>query len=165
MRSTVGVLQARYDRAVHLLRRGSLPALRVALGFVFVWFGALKVFGVTPVAQLVLDTVPFIEAPAWIVPAMGVFEVAVGLWLMSGIGLRLLLPVYAAHMLATFGVLVIQPELSFLNGNPLLLTTEGEFVVKNLVLLAAGIAVCSRSGGRRAIGPARGTRESHALAA
>lgn len=165
MRSTVGTLQARYDTAVNLLRRGSLPVLRIALGLVFVWFGALKVFGVTPVAQLVLDTVPFIEAPTWIVPAMGVFEVVVGLWLMTGVGLRLLLPVYAAHMLATFGVLVIQPELSFLNGNPLLLTTEGEFVVKNLVLLAAGIAVCSRSRGLRTTGRAQGTKESHALAA
>lgn len=145
MTSTVGVARARYIRAVHLLRRGSLPALRIALGVVFVWFGALKISGSTPVAELVLDTVPFIEAPAWIVPAMGVFEVTVGLWLVTGIGLRMLLPVYTAHMLATFGVLVIQPELSFLNGNPLLLTTEGEFVVKNLVLLAAGIAEIGRA--------------------
>lgn len=165
MTSIVGVARARYDRAVHLLRRGSLPALRIALGVVFVWFGALKVSGSTPVAELVLDTVPFIDPPAWIVPATGVFEVGVGLWLMTGIGLRLLLPVYAAHMLATFGVLVVQPELSFLNGNPLLLTAEGEFVVKNLVLLAAGIAVCTRSRGRAAGGTDSGTRDSHALAA
>lgn len=160
MQSSISGLRVRYDRTVHALRRGSVPALRIALGLVFVWFGALKIFEVTPVAELVLGTIPFIDAPAWIVPAMGVFEVGVGVWLMAGLGLRLLLPVYAAHMLATFGVLVVQPEVAFQGGNPLLLTAEGEFVVKNLVLLAAGIAVCTRS--RRLRVASRG---DHALAA
>lgn len=165
MSSSVGVLRARYDRAIHLLGRVSAPTLRIALGVVFVWFGVLKVFAVTPVAQLVLDTVPFIEPPAWIVPAMGVFEVGVGLWLVAGIGLRYLLPVYAAHMTATFGVLVMQPDIAFQGGNPLLLTTEGEFVVKNLVLLAAGIVVCARSRSRSHRATGSPAREGHALAA
>ncbi len=34
---------------------------------------------------------------------------------------------------------MLRPELAFQAGNPLLLTTIGEFVVKNLVLLAAGL--------------------------
>lgn len=163
MTSSVDAPRTRYDRTLHLLSQISVPALRVALGVILVWFGALKIFDVTPVARLVLDTVPFIEAPAWIVPAMGVFEVGVGLWLVAGIGLRFLLPLYVAHMLATFGVLVIQPDVAFQGGNLLLLTAEGEFVVKNLVLLAAGVAVCARSRVQRSPGsPARG---SHALAA
>jgi hypothetical protein len=33
--------------------------------------------------------------------------------------------------------------LAFVHGDPLLLTIVGEFVVKNLVLVAAGIAVCT----------------------
>ena len=164
--SSVDGLRGRHDRAVHLLRRASLPALRMALGLVFVWFGALKIFGATPVAQLVLDTVPFIEAPAWIVPSMGVFEVGVGLWLVLGIKLRVLLPIYTAHLLATFGVLVVQPDVAFQNANPLLLTSEGEFVVKNLILLAAGIAVCTRGQRRRRGGTgATETKDEHALAA
>lgn len=160
MTSSVEALRARYDRVLSLLQSASLPALRSALGLVFVWFGALKVFGVSPVAGLVLDTVPFIDAPGWIVSAMHVFEVGVGLWLMAGIGLRMLLPVYAVHLLATFGVLVIQPDVA------LLLTSEGEFVVKNLILLAAGIAVCTHARRRRTgATSATGTRDEHALAA
>lgn len=161
--SSIEALRTRYESTTRLLRRISLPALRVALGAVFIWFGALKIFDVTPVAKLVLDTVPFFEPPAALVPAMGIFEVGVGLWLISGIGLRLLLPVYAAHMIATFGVLVVQPDVAFQGGNPLLLTAEGEFVVKNLVLLAAGVAVCTRARrGRILSGPAR---SDHVLAA
>jgi putative oxidoreductase len=47
-------------------------------------------------------------------------------------------------MMGTFLVLVIQPEVAFQDGNPLLLTTEGEFVIKNLVLLSAGLMIGSR---------------------
>ena len=48
------------------------------------------------------------------------------------------------HLLGTFTVLVTQPDLAFQQGNPLLLTVEGEFVVKNLVLLSAGLALAGR---------------------
>ncbi len=42
-----------------------------------------------------------------------------------------------AHLIGTFLVMIVQPAVAFQNGNPLLLTTEGEFVVKNLVLISA----------------------------
>lgn len=65
----------------------------------------------------------------------------IGLGLIAGRGLRLVPGLFAAQMAGTFLVLVVQPEIAFQGGNPLLLTVEGEFAVKNLVLLAAGMAV------------------------
>ena len=127
-------------RIVELLRRWSPLALRLALGVVFVWFGALKVLGVTPVADLVARTVYWVD-PAWLVPTLGAAEVAIGVGLITGRWLRPVLALFAAQMAGTFLVLVVQPEIAFQRGNPLLLTVEGEFVVKNLVLLAAGMAV------------------------
>lgn len=127
-------------RIVEFLRRWSPLALRLALGVVFVWFGALKVVGMTPVADLVASTVYWVDA-AWLVPALGVTEVIIGLGLIVGRWLRPVLALFAVQMAGTFLVLVVQPEVAFANGNPLLLTVEGEFVVKNLVLLAAGMAV------------------------
>jgi uncharacterized membrane protein YkgB len=58
--------------------------------------------------------------------------------------LRIVLALFALQMIGTFLVLVIQPEVAFQDGNPLLLTTEGEFVIKNLVLLSAGLVIGSR---------------------
>lgn len=127
-------------RIVGLLRRWSPLALRLALGIVFVWFGALKVFGVTPVSELVARTVYWVD-PAWLVPTLGAAEVVIGLALIVGRWLRPVLALFAVQMAGTFLVLVVQPEVAFQRGNPLLLTVEGEFVVKNLVLLAAGMAV------------------------
>jgi putative oxidoreductase len=52
--------------------------------------------------------------------------------------------VLVAHLCGTFLVLVMQPELAFQNGNPLLLTTIGEFVVKNVVLISAALVLAAR---------------------
>ncbi len=139
----------RIDRSIsNFLRRWSIPALRVSLGIVFIWFGALKVFDVTPVADLVASTVYWFD-PGWVVPVLGVFEIVVGIGLVFRIALRAVLGLFALQMVGTFLVLVLLPEVSFQDGNPLLLTVEGEFVVKNLVLLSAGMVVGATVRNRR----------------
>ena len=128
------------DIVIRFLRRWSLAALRVSVAVVFIWFGALKVFGVTPVTDLVASTVYWVD-PDWFVPLLGVFEILVGVGLLIRRAIRLTLAMFALQMAGTFLVLVVQPDVAFQNGNPLLLTVEGEFVVKNLVLLSAGMVV------------------------
>lgn len=133
----------RFDRQIlSFLRRWSVPLLRISLGIVFLWFGGLKVFDVTPVSDLVARTVYWVD-PGWFVPLLGWGEIVIGLGLVLGKGLRMVLLLFVVQMAGTFLVLVVQPEVAFQDGNPLLLTVEGEFVVKNLVLLAAGLVVGS----------------------
>lgn len=139
----------RLDRLVlGFLRRWAIPALRVSLGIVFVWFGALKVLDITPVTDLVAETVYWVD-PDWFVPVLGWVELAVGVALMVRRGLRLVLPLFLAQMVGTFLVLVVQPDVAFQDGNLFKLTVEGEFVVKNLVLLSAGLVVGATVDGER----------------
>lgn len=114
--------------------------LRISLGIVFVWFGALKVFDVSPVSELVADTVYWVD-PGWFVPVLGIAEIAVGSLLVLGKALRIALLVFGLQMVGTALVFLVLPEVAFSDGNPLKLTVEGEFVVKNLVLLTAGLVV------------------------
>ncbi len=72
---------------------------------------------------------------------MGALEAAIGLGLLFRVALRVVLLLFWLQMGGTFLVLVMQPERAFQGLNPLLLTTEGEFVVKNLVLICAGLVV------------------------
>jgi uncharacterized membrane protein YkgB len=125
---------------IPLVRRWSLPALRWSLAIVFIWFGALKVFGVSPVVDLVASTVYWVD-PDWFVPALGVLELLVGLGLAARWGLRLVLLVLVGQMVGTFLVFVLLPEVAYQDGNPSKLTVEGEFIVKNLVLLSAAMVV------------------------
>ena len=130
-------------RLLALLRRTSVPALRISLGVVFVWFGVLKVLDVSPVSELVARTVYWFD-PNLVVPALGIFEILVGGLLVLNRWLRLALALFAAQMVGTFLVFIVLPQVAFRDGNPLLLTVEGEFVLKNLVLLTAGMVVGSQ---------------------
>lgn len=133
-------------RVVATSARIGLPLLRVAMGAVFIWFGALKVAGASPVADLVAGTVPWLDR-TWFVPALGAAEVILGVALLIGRLLPFVCVALTAHLCGTLLVLVMEPELAFQNANPLLLTTIGEFVVKNVVLIAAALVLASRSRG------------------
>ena len=134
----------RADRVVlPFLRQWGMPALRMSLAVVFIWFGALKVLGVSPVVDLVASTV-YVVDPDWFVPALGVVELSVGFGLAINRGLRLVLAVLFVQLVGTFLVFVLLPNVAFQDGNPLKLTVEGEFIVKNVVLLAAAMVVGSQ---------------------
>jgi uncharacterized membrane protein YkgB len=136
------------SRAVDGVLDRSVPLLRIALGVVFLWFGVLKVAGTSPVRELVADTVPFLPG-TWFVPVVGVFEVLAGVALVAGVRVGLVAAVLVLHLLGTFLVLVVQPRVAFQGGNPLLLSVTGEFVLKNLVLLAAALVVARQHHRRR----------------
>ncbi len=127
---------------IRFMRRYGILSLRLAVAITFVWFGALKIFGRSPVGDLVAQTVYWLP-PSLFVPVLGYWEVIVGLGLLFSITLRLILLLFWLQMAGTFLVLVLRPELAFQGGNPLLLTMTGEFVIKNLVLIAAGIVIGS----------------------
>jgi putative oxidoreductase len=122
------------------LHRWSIATLRVALGLVFLWFGALKVLGGSPAEELVKETYSFLPFHPFFL-LLGLWEVAIGCGMISSRGLRLTLVLLCLHLAGTFGALLLAPRLFFLGGNPLWLTMEGEFLVKNLVLMAAGLVI------------------------
>lgn len=146
MNVSVGSLWAVLDRldekAIWLMSRYGILALRISLGVIFVWFGVLKVIGDSPVYDLVASTV-YLVPPEFFVPFLGFWEIAVGLGLLTGFALRPTLVFFLMQMAGTFLVLVVKPEVAFQGLNPLLLTTEGEFVVKNIVLISGALVVGS----------------------
>jgi putative oxidoreductase len=123
------------------LRPVTLPALRLLLGLLFVWFGTLKVVGRSPVGELVSGTLPWAD-PKLTVVALGAVEVA----LVGGVAVRLVLPLLVTHLTGTFLTFVMLPQLMFHGHNPLLLTESGEFVTKNLVLIAAALVLIAHTG-------------------
>lgn len=113
--------------------------LRLSLGIVYLWFGALKLVGMSPVLELVrLTYPPFATAPLYV--GLALFELGLGIVLLAGVWKRWAAPAAVFHLIGTFGVLVSAPQKAFLPNFPFL-TMEGEFVVKNLVLLAAACAL------------------------
>ena len=133
------VLDRTLRQAEALNQRFAPTLLRTALAVVFVWFGALKFTGASPVRTLIGATLPFIN-PDISVPALGGIEIAIGLALAAGVLPRITLLVMAGHLTGTFLTFVTAHELMW-GSNPLMLTSDGEFVVKNLVLITAGLVL------------------------
>lgn len=124
---------------IRYARRNSPTVVRLALAGVLLWFGLLKLLGASPVVDLVGKAVPFIPQEAAVL-ATGTVEVAIGLGLLTGLAPRLTLALFFALLLGTFSLLITNPEIAF-GGNPLKLTTTGEFIFKNVVLIAAGLVL------------------------
>jgi putative oxidoreductase len=130
--------EAAFDRLLIRAAPAAAVALRLSLGLIFVWFGALKLAGDSPVAALVSATLPWAN-PAVVVPVLGAVEVALGIGLLIGRARRLLLLALATHLAGTFLTFLMAPGLTVQGGNPLLLTADGEFVLKNAVLISAAV--------------------------
>ena len=116
-----------------------IVALRVSLGLVFFWFGALKVFGLTPVAEVVGIVSPFLATEVGII-ILGAVEVLIGICLMFNWFSKTSLVALVSHLLGTFLVFIMGPEMMFQPYFPIL-TLTGEFVFKNIVLVIGGLVV------------------------
>jgi uncharacterized membrane protein YkgB len=131
----------RLDRRIAAWMAAHGPTLlRYALGVVFVWFGALKLFGgASPAEDLVKRTVYWFD-PDWFFPFLGAWEVAIGLGLLVQPLNRLAILLLFLQMPGTFLPLVVVPEACWVRF-PFVLTLEGQYIVKNLVLIAAALVV------------------------
>ena len=129
------------DRAItRWMATYGMVIMRVGLGIVFFWFGALKLFpGLSPAEELVRNTVYFVN-PDWFIPVLAVWEMAIGLGLMFGIFMRITLLLLFLQMPGTALPLVVLPEVVW-TVFPFGLTIEGQYIIKNLVLIGAGLVL------------------------
>ena len=126
-------------RIVGWLQGHGMPLLRYSLGLVFFWFGLLKVIGISPANALVTQTVFWWDA-AWFVPALGLGECLIGLCFFHKPLVRLALVLMAGQMVGTFFPFLILPELT-MNQTILVPTMEGQYILKNVVLIAGAMVV------------------------
>ena len=123
-----------------ILRRWSIPALRLALGLVFLWFGALKIFGSSPVIRLIQESFTFLPIHLFVL-VLGGWEMLIGIGIILKRALRCVLVLLGLHLVGTFVALWLNPQNFFVQGFPLCLTVDGEFVMKNLVLIASALVI------------------------
>lgn len=117
-----------------------MTGLRVGMGIVFFWFGALKIVGLGPVDSLIKETL-FWWDPSITVPLIGIVEVFISFVFFIPVLLKWFFWIIILHMLGTFSPLIMSPDLMYVDNNVFNLSMEGEFVVKNLVLLPASIVI------------------------
>lgn len=132
------------SRLIHFFRKIFVPSARVGLFIVFFWFGFLKIIGLSPasgvVQRLFENTVPFMEFSTFLV-LFGLFECLIGvLFLVKGME-RIVIPLLLVHMLTTFGPLIFLPSETWQSF--MVPTLEGQYIIKNLVLIAAAVGIAA----------------------
>lgn len=132
-------------RLTRWMARHGVPLLRMSLGVVFFWFGVLKFFpGLSPAQELAARTIQVLSGgivqPAVSVPVLAAWECLIGLGLLFGVFLRAILLLLAVQMLGTLTPLVLFPAEVFTR-IPYAPTLEGQYIIKNAVLISAAIVI------------------------
>ena len=113
--------------------------LRISMGIIFIWFGLLKSLGQSPVNDLVARTVYWFN-PKVFIPILGWWEFAIGVCFLFHRLIRVVVLLLFLQIGGTFLPLVILPEVCF-QKFPFVLTMEGQYIVKNLLIISAAIVI------------------------
>ena len=125
--------------------RRSLVLLRLSIGIIYLWFGALKFFpGYSPAEDLAINTINkltfgLIPQPVNII-LLAIWECALGLLLITGTWLRAALVCLFVHMLCTFTPLLFFPSVSFKYA-PYGFTLVGQYIMKNIIIVCAALVI------------------------
>jgi len=142
-------LRQLFDRAdaaiTRWMARHGIVLLRISLGVVFLWFGALKFFpGLSPAQDLAANTIGRLTLglvpPGVAIPLLATWESLIGLGLMAGRFMRITLLLLFAQMVGTVTPVVLYPDLVFTR-IPYAPTLEGQYIIKNVVLVSAALVI------------------------
>ena len=121
--------------------------LRISIGIIFIWFGALKFLdGVSPAQELAVNTVDLLTfgllKPKLILIGLALFEVFIGLGLVCNIFISYTIYALVFQMLGTLTTFVLFPDVLFLK-LPFFLSFEGQYIMKNFIIISAALVIHS----------------------
>ncbi|HEX3764184.1 MAG TPA: hypothetical protein VHW23_36070 [Kofleriaceae bacterium] len=137
------------------MERNGYRLLRIAMGIIFIWFGALKPLGLSPAEALVAKATTWVPVPGFLY-ILAAWEIAIGVCFLFQRLTRWAVVLLLLHMPGTMLPLVTLRDETFVRF-PYALSLEGQYIVKNLVLIAAGIVIGGQIARRRIEGAGAGT--------
>ncbi len=129
------------DAVIYQMRRASFAFLQYSVAIVFIWFGALKLIGQSPAAEILSQTYTW-SPGEWLLPFVGIWEMTTGLLMVWKRSLKLALVMLFLLIPTLFLPLLFNSEAMFQSAS-WALTMEGQYIVKNIVLISAAIALSS----------------------
>ena len=83
---------------------------------------------------------PFLSPENWTI-VIGWWEMAIGICFLSKKTTLLAMVLMFLQMAGTFMPLVILPEITFQSSNPFLPTLEGQYIIKNIIIITAALII------------------------
>ncbi len=134
------------DQAVtKWMARNGILLLRISIGLIFIWFGALKFFpGASPAEELAESSIEILSfglVSAQVgLPILAVWECLIGIGMFFFRFMRVTILILYVQMVGTFSPVVLMPDVVFASA-PLVLTMEGQYIVKNVVVIASALVI------------------------
>ncbi|MGK0453566.1 MAG: putative membrane protein YkgB [Paraglaciecola sp.] len=128
---------------INFMRSTSIPAIRLSFGVIFIWFGILKPLGLSSAEGLLKATVvwlPFGSPDIWLI-IIGFWEVVIGIFFFFKKTTRIAIILLFLQMVGTFMPLIVLSEVTFQSNNFLLPTLEGQYIIKNLMIISAALVL------------------------
>jgi uncharacterized membrane protein YkgB len=134
----------KFDRiSIKYMKSAGIPSIRLSFGVIFIWFGILKPLGLSPAEGLLKATVvwlPFGSPDNWLI-IIGLWEVVIGVFFFFNKTTRIAITLLFLQMVGTFMPLIVLSEVTFQSNNFLLPTLEGQYIIKNLMIISAALVL------------------------
>jgi uncharacterized membrane protein YkgB len=122
-----------------------ISGLRISLGLIFFWFGALKIIDASPanslVAALLEQTLPFISLERFRA-LFGIYEIIIAAAFIIPRAERVAIALLIPHMFVAFLPLVVLSDITW--QSTLVPTLEGQYIIKNLVIVALALSIAAQ---------------------
>jgi len=139
MKPTFDLLYFKFSKK---MEKHSITVMRISLAIVYIWFGALKIFGMSPAGELVEQTVYWFR-PEIFIPILGICEAIIGLGLLMKRFIPYTIPLLLMHMAVTLFPIFILKTICF-DSFPFCPTLIGQYIIKNLVLISGALVVAGK---------------------
>ncbi|KQR90886.1 hypothetical protein ASG01_15055 [Chryseobacterium sp. Leaf180] len=141
-------------KAIDWKARNGIVILRVSLGAVFFWFGFVKFFPNLSLAEAIASKTIFALSDGFdgfidkniSMPVLAIWECAIGIGLLSGRFMKITLFLLYLQMIGTLTPLIIFRNETW-SGVFLVPTLLGQYIIKNVVLISAGIVIGATTNG------------------
>jgi len=140
--------QASYD----WMAKNGILFMRLSMGLIFFWFGFQKFFkGVSSAETLATRTIEVVSfglvTDTIAMPLLATWEVLIGLGFLTGYFIRITSLLLFLQMIGTFVPLFAFPKETFFI-TPIVPTLAGQYIIKNLVVIGAGMVILAYYQGR-----------------
>lgn len=133
-------------RVIAFFKRSFIPFARIALFVTFFWFGLIKLIGASPASPLAEALTAKTIGPDFFWPLflfLAFMECIIGLLFLIPKAVRVVIPLLIIHMLVVCSPLVLVPESTW--QAPLVPTLEGQYIIKNIVIVAAALGIAAHT--------------------
>ncbi|MBK7105510.1 MAG: DUF417 family protein [Ignavibacteriae bacterium] len=140
-------------KIINWMSKNGVLFLRISVGIIFFWFGILKFFpGLSPAQELAIRTISIMTfgylSPVISINLLALWEVLIGIGLLTGLTMRFTLLLLFLQMIGTLTPIFFFPNEVF-TIIPYSPSLEGQYIIKNLVIISAGIVLGSTIRGRK----------------